>query len=108
MNIELSRDAVQLKLKSRWDAPLISALEYSYAAGLGLKKMGTDSETARELRDMEDFTEFREKVKELVRASEVWTTFEHGEKLQQRLLACRVKDKRDEHTRPLFDMGYQG
>ena len=47
MNIELSRDAVQLKLKSRWDAPLISALEYSYAAGLGLKKMGTDSEMAR-------------------------------------------------------------
>ena len=108
MNIELSRDAVQLKLKSRWDAPLISALEYSYAAGLGLKKMGTDSETARELRDMEDFTEFREKVKELVRASDVWTTFEHGEKLQQMLLECRVKDKLDEHTRTLFDMGYQG
>ena len=108
MNIELSRDAVQLKLKSRWDAPLISALEYSYAAGLGLKKMGTDSEMARELRDMDDFTEFREKVKELVRASDVWTTFEHGEKLQHMLLECRVKDKLDEHTRTLFDMGYQG
>ena len=108
MNIELSRDAVQLKLKSRWDAPLISALEYSYAAGLGLKKMGTDSEMARELRDMDDFTEFREKVKELVRASDVWTTFEHGEKRQQMLLGCRVKDKLDEHTRTLFDMGYQG
>ena len=40
---------------------------------------------------MDDFTEFREKVKELVRASDVWTTFEHGEKLQQMLLECRVE-----------------
>ena len=108
MNIELSRDAVQLKLKYRWDAPLISALEYSYAAGLGLRKMGTDEETVSELRSMDDFIEFRNKVKELVKASDVWDTFEHGEKLQQMLLGCRVKDQLNEHTRMLFDMGYLG
>lgn len=108
MNIELSRDAVLLKMKSRWDAPLISALEYSYAAGLGLRKMGTDDTVFRELRPMEDFVEFRDKVKELVKASDVWSTFEFGEKLRDMLLSCRVKDKLDENTRLLFDMGYQG
>ena len=108
MNIELSRDAVLLKMKSRWDAPLISASEYSYAAGLGLRKMGTDDTVFRELRLMEDFVEFRDKVKELVKASDVWSTFEYGEKLRDMLLSCRVKDKLDENTRLLFDMGYQG
>lgn len=108
MNIELSRDAVLLKLKSRWDAPLISALEYSYAAGMGLRKMGTDKERYLELRSMEDFTEFREKIKELVRESDVWTSFDQGEKLKELLLSCRVKDKLDENTRMLFDMGYHG
>ena len=91
MNIELSRDAVLLKMKSRWSAPLISSLEYSYAAGLGLRKMGTEAE-----------------IKELVKASDVWGTFEQGEKLKNMLLSCRVKDKLDENTRLLFDMGYQG
>lgn len=108
MNIELSRDAVHLKMKSRWAAPLISALEYSYAAGLGLRKMGTDSATADALKQMDDFVAFRDKVKELVKASDVWSTFEHGEKLKELLLTCRVKDKLDENTRTLFDMGYQG
>lgn len=108
MNIELSRDAVLLKMKSRWDAPLISALEYSYAAGLGLRKMETDPETFQELRAMEDFVMFRDKVKELVKASDVWSSFEYGEKLEKLLLTCRVKDKLDENTRRLFDMGYQG
>ena len=78
MNIELSRDAVLLKIKSRWDAPLISALEYSYAAGLGLRKMGTDDTVFRELRLMEDFVEFRDKVKEL--AEEYRNDFpQHGQ-----------------------------
>ena len=108
MNVELSRDAVYLKMKSKWDAPLISALEYSYAAGLGLRKMGTDSETVQALRQMEEFESFRERVMELVKASDVWGTFEYGEKLKKLLLTCRVKDKLDEHTRTLFDMGYQG
>lgn len=108
MNIELSRDAVLLKLKSRWDAPLISALEYSYAAGMGLRKMGIDRERYLELRSMEDFTEFREKIKKLVREFDVWTAFDQGEKLKELLLSCRVKDKLDENTRMLFDMGYQG
>ena len=62
----------------------------------------------RELRPMEDFLEFRDKVKELVKASDVWSTFEYGEKLRDMLLSCRVKDKLDENTRLLFDMGYQG
>ena len=99
MNIELSKDAVQLKLKSRWDAPLISALEYSYAAGLGLRKMGADDSVFQKLRSVEDFTEFRDKVKELVKSSE---------KLKEMLLSCRTKDKLDENTRLLFEMGYQG
>ena len=108
MNIELSRDAVWLKMKSRWNAPLISALEYSYAAGLGLQKMKTDNEVFLELRSMDDFAEFRDKVKGLVKSSDVWSTFEYGEKLKDMLLSCRVKDKLDENTRLLFDMGYQG
>ena len=87
---------------------MISALEYSYAAGLGLRKMGTDDTVFRELRPMEDFLEFRDKVKELVKASDVWSTLEYGEKLRDMLLSCRVKDKLDENTRLLFDMGYQG
>ena len=108
MNIELSRDAVLLKMKSRWSAPLISSLEYSYAAGLGLRKMGTEAEIFHELRSMEDFSDFRDKIKELVKASDVWGTFEQGEKLKNMLHSCRVKDKLDENTRLLFDMGYQG
>ena len=108
MNIELSRDSVLLKMKSRWDAPLISALEYSYAAGMGLRKMGTDDAVFQELRLTEDFVKFCDKVKELVKASDVWSTFEYGDKLKDMLLSCRVKDKLDENTRLLFDMGYQG
>ena len=49
-----------------------------------------------------------DKIKELVKASDVWGTFEQGEKLKNMLLSCRVKDKLDENTRLLFDMGYQG
>lgn len=108
MNIELSKDAVQLKLKSRWDAPLISALEYSYAAGLGLRRMGADDSVFQKLRSVEDFTEFRDKMKELVKSSDIWSTLEHGEKLKEMLLSCRTKDKLDENTRLLFEMGYQG
>lgn len=108
MNVELSRDAVHLKMKSKWDAPLISELEFCYAAGLGLKKMGTEEAIVNELRGIKEFDEFRKRVMELVRTSEVWGTFEYGEKLKKLLLTCRINGSLNENTSTLFDMGYQG
>lgn len=103
---ELTRDAVQIKMKSKQQCPLISAHEYCYAAGLGLKVMGISRDEAQKIRDSEKLEEMYEVVDGLVKASERFAVYPNGEKLKQLILDCRIKETITEDSRALFDMGY--
>ncbi|MDO4299596.1 MAG: DUF3837 family protein [Lachnospiraceae bacterium] len=103
---ELTRDAVQIKMKSKQQCPLISVHEYCYSAGLGLKVMGVSREEAQKIRNSENLEEMYETVDPLVKASERFAAYPNGEKLKQLILDCRVKETITEDSRALFDMGY--
>lgn len=95
-----------MKLKN--ESPLISVYEFCYAAGLGLKIMGTAEEKAKELRDSEDFSDMKSKVQEMVHDSLKFDDYPNGGRLKSLITGCRIRGEMSEDARSLFDMGYTG
>lgn len=103
---EIVKDAIHIKMKARMESPLISVYEFCYAAGLGLKIMGTSAEEAEQLKNLE-FLEFKSKVQDAVRGSQAFADAANGERLKSLIVGCRIKKgEMSEDARALFDMGF--
>lgn len=107
MVLELARSAIYIKMAAKVEAPIISTFEYCFASGLACKKMGISEVQKNQIRDLDDFVEMKKRMEELVEASDVWSTFEHGERLKSMLTNCRIRNAMDPQARELFDIGYQ-
>ena len=106
---QIARDAVHIKMNNSYEAPLISAYEYCYAAGYALFRMGASQETVKEVGQIQGFEELKGKMKELTEEADAWGNFPQGERLKELITGCRIKNKEiDEDARELFHMGTQG
>ena len=109
MVTQIARDAVHIKMNNSYEAPLISAYEYCYAAGYALFRMSASAETVEAVGRIQDFDELKETMKEMAEAWDGWQQFERGERLKELLTGCRIKKKEiDEDARVLFHMGAHG
>ncbi len=106
MVLELARSAIYIKMAAKVESPIISTFEYCFASGLACKKMGISEEKKNAIRDLNDFKEIKNQMKELVEASDVWSSFEHGDRLKSLLLGCRINNPMDDQARELFDQGF--
>lgn len=102
---EIVRDAILIKLKIRQESPLISAPEFCFAAGLAAAYMELSEEQAKELCQLQDFEELKARMRELVKASEVWESIPEGERLKSLILGCRIREEITDEARELFEMG---
>ncbi|MDO4343785.1 MAG: DUF3837 family protein [Eubacteriales bacterium] len=108
MVLGIVRDAIHLKLKAREESPLISVYEFCYAAGLGLRIMEIQWETAEKIRDTEDFISVKNKVQEMVKDSQAFENYPNGLRLKNLIAGCRIGGQMSEEARLLFDMGFSG
>ncbi len=104
----LVRDAVQIKMKTKEESPLISVYEFCYAAGLGLRVMGVPEAEVKKLCQEEDFLKLKEKVQEMAKKSAAFADYPGGIRLQSLLVGCRYKGGMTQEAYELLDMGFCG
>lgn len=103
MVTEIVRQAIQLKMRSRAESPLISEAEYCCACGLGLRLLGDPKGLLSKVKAMDTVHEVKEAVVPLF--TEVCETEEEPEKkrLFHMLVHSRVEGDITEEIRTLFD-----
>lgn len=106
MVAEIVRQAVQIKLGSRSESPLISPAEYLYAAFLGLKELEAPEECWRALRESSDTLSLREKLTPYFsRNQENYREDAQKYRLFHLLTHCRTEGEITEEVRAVLPPG---
>ena len=104
MVLEIVRQAVEIKLKSRTESPLISEAEYCCACGISLREAGADKALLEKAKTMETVEEAREAFQPVFqKAFEAQEENTRLYRLYHLLLHTRVKGKITDEIRVLFD-----
>ena len=93
MVTEIVRQAIQLKMRSRAESPLISEAEYCCACGLGLRLLGDPKGLLSKVKAMDTVHEVKETVVPLPEKKRLFHMLAHS----------RVEGDITEEIRTLFD-----
>ncbi|MDO5425066.1 MAG: DUF3837 family protein [Eubacteriales bacterium] len=103
MVLEIVRQAVQIKMRSKSESPLISEAEYCCACGIGLRLLGNPEGLLEKVRQMATIAEVKEAVVPIFQKAQETAEAPADQRLFRLLASSRVEGAVTEEIRPLFD-----
>lgn len=103
MVAEIVRQAVDLKLESRWEVSLISGPEYCCACGRGMAILNSPKELMEQVKGLDTVAEMRQLMTPVFSQAAQNAENSRERRLFELLVSCRIEEPLTDEARALLD-----